>query len=233
MTLRDVPFHHVTPGVTASPLVRTVGVVSLTDTTPSAPRDRARPPRPSSKPNGQWKIDGPAPLNGNEEWKQVDDGLSVRERIENVYSKSGFKSIDPTDLHGRFRVWGLYTQRKPGIDGGRTATLTPEELEVEYFMLRVRIDGGQLTTDQLRVIAGISTVAPSGFGFCQVPEASMTVRARSVRSLPSEVWTRRTKGLVSRSWLATLSMSRREIAITFASVSMADARPATLLKGSR
>ena len=118
---------------------------------------RARAPRPSSKPNGQWKIDGTAPLNGNEEWKQVDDGLAVRERIENIYSKGGFASIDPTDLHGRFRVWGLYTQRKPGIDGGRTATLEPHELEDEYFMLRVRIDGGQLTTEQLRVIAGIST----------------------------------------------------------------------------
>lgn len=121
------------------------------------PRAAVRPPRASSKPNGQWKIDGTAPLNGNEEWKQVDNGLSVRERIEQTYSKGGFASIDPTDLHGRFRVWGLYTQRKPGIDGGRTATLTPEELEDEFFMLRVRIDGGQLTTAQLRVIAGIST----------------------------------------------------------------------------
>lgn len=121
------------------------------------PRAAVRPPRASSKPNGQWKIDGTAPLNGNEEWKQVDNGLSVRDRIEQTYSKGGFASIDPTDLHGRFRVWGLYTQRKPGIDGGRTATLTPEELEDEYFMLRVRIDGGQLTTAQLRVIAGIST----------------------------------------------------------------------------
>ncbi|MCC2032571.1 nitrite/sulfite reductase [Microbacterium allomyrinae] len=124
---------------------------------PRAHGATARPPRPSSKPNGQWKIDGTTPLNGNEEWKQVDNGLSVRGRIENIYSKGGFASIDPTDLHGRFRVWGLYTQRKPGIDGGRTATLTPEELEDEYFMLRVRIDGGQLTTEQLRVIAGIST----------------------------------------------------------------------------
>jgi len=134
--------------------------VTISDTEPHAserPRAAVRPPRPSSKPNGQWKIDGKAPLNGNEEWKQVDDGLSVRERIENIYSVGGFQSIDPTDLHGRFRVWGLYTQRKPGIDGGRTATLTPEELEDEYFMLRVRIDGGQLTTAQLRVIAGIST----------------------------------------------------------------------------
>lgn len=117
---------------------------------------RIRPPRPSSKPNGQWKIDGTAPLNANEEFKQADGGLNVRERIEQVYARDGFASIDPTDLHGRFRWWGLYTQRKPGIDGGRTASLEPHELEDEYFMLRVRIDGGQLSTEQLRVIAGIS-----------------------------------------------------------------------------
>jgi sulfite reductase (ferredoxin) len=54
------------------------------------------------------------------------------------------------------RWWGLYTQRRPGIDGGKTAILEPEELDDEYFMLRVRIDGGQLTTEQLRVIGEIS-----------------------------------------------------------------------------
>lgn len=53
-------------------------------------RDASRPPRPASKPNGQWKIDGTAPLNANEEWKQVDDGLAVRGRIENIYAKGGF-----------------------------------------------------------------------------------------------------------------------------------------------
>lgn len=116
----------------------------------------ARPPRASNRPNGQWKVDGTEPLNANEQWKQEDSGLSVRERIETIYSKDGFDSIDGTDLHGRFRWWGLYTQRKPGIDGGKTAQLEPEELEDKYFMLRVRIDGGQLTTEQLRVIAGIS-----------------------------------------------------------------------------
>ncbi len=133
--------------------------ISSSSTRTPAPRPegaRARPTRPSARPNGQWKVDGPSPLNANEEWKQVDNGLSVRERIEQIYAKGGFSSIDPTDLHGRFRVWGLYTQRKPGIDGGRTATLEPHELEDEFFMLRVRIDGGQLTTEQLRVIAGIS-----------------------------------------------------------------------------
>ena len=112
--------------------------ISDTDPRPAAPhaaRAAARPPRPSSKPNGQWKIDGTTPLNGNEEWKQQDGGLAVRERIESTYAAGGFDSIDPTDLHGRFRWWGLYTQRKPGIDGGRTATLEPHELEDRYFML--------------------------------------------------------------------------------------------------
>ena len=35
--------------------------------------------------------------------------------------------------------------------------LEPSELDDEYFMLRVRIDGGQLTAEQLRTIADIST----------------------------------------------------------------------------
>ncbi|RBP61407.1 sulfite reductase (ferredoxin) [Brevibacterium sanguinis] len=116
---------------------------------------KSRPPRPK-KSNGQWKVDGTEPLNKNEVDKAEDNGLNVRARIEEVYAKGGFSSIDPDDLHGRFRWWGLYTQRKPGIDGGRTATLEPHELEDEYFMLRVRIDGGKLTTEQLRTIAEIS-----------------------------------------------------------------------------
>lgn len=118
---------------------------------------RTRTTRTPTKPHGQWAVDGREPLNANEEFKLADDGLNVRERIETIYAKGGFASIDPTDLHGRFRWWGLYTQRKPGIDGGRTAQLEPHELEDEYFMLRVRIDGGQLTTQQLRVIGEIST----------------------------------------------------------------------------
>ncbi|AWK11874.1 sulfite reductase [Streptomyces spongiicola] len=105
---------------------------------------------------GQWAVGHFTPLNGNEQFKKDDDGLNVRTRIETIYSKRGFDSIDPSDLRGRMRWWGLYTQRKPGIDGGKTAILEPEELDDEYFMLRVRIDGGRLTTGQLRVIGEIS-----------------------------------------------------------------------------
>jgi sulfite reductase (ferredoxin) len=105
---------------------------------------------------GQWALGYREPLNKNEENKRNDDGLNVRQRIIDIYSKYGFDSIDPADLRGRFRWYGLYTQRRPGVDGGKTAVLEPEELDDRYFMLRIRIDGGQLDNAQLSTIADIS-----------------------------------------------------------------------------
>jgi sulfite reductase (ferredoxin) len=105
---------------------------------------------------GQWALGYREPLNKNEENKRNDDGLNVRQRILDIYSKYGFDSIDPADLRGRFRWYGLYTQRRPGIDGGKTAVLEPEELDDRYFMLRIRIDGGQLDHRQLTTIADVS-----------------------------------------------------------------------------
>ena len=119
-----------------------------------APGRSAAPRRKRGE--GQWALGYREPLNKNEENKKNDDGLNVRQRIIDIYSKHGFDSIDPADLRGRMRWYGLYTQRRPGIDGGKTAILEPEELDDRYFMLRVRIDGGQLTSEQLRVIADIS-----------------------------------------------------------------------------
>lgn len=106
--------------------------------------------------HGQWALGDRTPLNANERFKAEDDALNVRARIEEVYAREGFDAITADDLHGRFRWWGLYTQRKPGISGGRTAQLEPHELEDKYFMLRIRVDGGALTTEQLRVIGQVS-----------------------------------------------------------------------------
>src|SRR5665647_2727818 len=105
---------------------------------------------------GQWALGEREPLNPTETFKLEDDALNVRARVEQIYARKGFDSIPDDDLQGRLRWWGLYTQRKQGIDGGKTATLEPHELQDKYFMLRVRIDGGALLTEQLRVIAGIS-----------------------------------------------------------------------------
>jgi sulfite reductase (ferredoxin) len=112
---------------------------------------------PARKGEGQWALGYREPLNPNERSKRDDDGLNVARRIVDVYQHTGFAGIDPGDLRGRFRWYGLYTQRRPGIPGGKTATLEPEELEDEHFMLRIRIDGGALTSAQLRVVAEIST----------------------------------------------------------------------------
>ena len=109
------------------------------------------------KGQGQWAMGHRTPLNANEQSKKDDNPLHVRARIESTYSKKGFASIDSADLRGRFRWWGLYTQRAPGLDASWTGTEDADLLDAEHFMLRVRIDGGALTTEQLGVIAGIST----------------------------------------------------------------------------
>jgi len=126
-------------------------------TTAEPARRTMRPDAGRPRGEGQWALGFREPLNPNERTKFDDDGLNVRARIENIYSKAGFASIDPSDLNGRFRWWGLYTQRAPGIEGGRTALLEPHELSDEYFMLRVRSDGGRLNLRQLRTIAQIAS----------------------------------------------------------------------------
>ena len=110
-----------------------------------------------SRSEGQWALDEREPLNANEEFKRHEDPLAVRDRIENIYAKEGFASIDKTDLRGRFRWWGLYTQREQGYDGSYTGEENIDLLEAPYFMLRVRSDGGALTARSLRVLGQIST----------------------------------------------------------------------------
>jgi sulfite reductase (ferredoxin) len=113
-------------------------------------------PSPHRRGQGQWALGHLEPLNAAERFKKDDGGLNVRDRIINRYAYQGFSSIDPADLRGRFRWWGLYTQRRPGIEGGRTGALEDAEIEDSYFMMRVRIPGGQLTAEQLRTVAGIA-----------------------------------------------------------------------------
>lgn len=106
---------------------------------------------------GQWALGHREPLNANEELKKAGNPLDVRERIENIYAKQGFDSIDKTDLRGRFRWWGLYTQREQGYDGTWTGDDNIDKLEAKYFMMRVRCDGGALSAAALRTLGQIST----------------------------------------------------------------------------
>lgn len=95
----------------------------------------ARPAKARNE--GQWALGHREPLNANEELKKAGNPLDVRERIENIYAKQGFDSIDKTDLRGRFRWWGLYTQREQGYDGTWTGDDNIDKLEAKYFMMRV------------------------------------------------------------------------------------------------
>ena len=114
-------------------------------------------PPGKTRSEGQWALGETEPLNANEQMKLDDDPLNVRARIESTYAREGFDSIDKTDLRGRFRWWGLYTQRQQGYDGTFTGDENIDLLEAPYFMLRVRSDGGALTAAALRTLGTIST----------------------------------------------------------------------------
>lgn len=114
-----------------------------------------RTPR-AKKPEGQWKIDGTEPLNNDEVIKQEDGGLSAKQRVIDIYSKQGFSSIPADDLAPRFKWLGLYTQRNQNLGGEMTSKLSNAELQDEYFMMRVRFDGGRADPAKLRAVGEIS-----------------------------------------------------------------------------
>ena len=71
---------------------------------------------------GQWALGYREPLNTNER-KQEGRRRAQRPPADHRHLQQGTAStrIDPADLRGRFRWYGLYTQRRPGIGGGKTA----------------------------------------------------------------------------------------------------------------
>jgi sulfite reductase (ferredoxin) len=115
----------------------------------------ARPAKTRSE--GQWALGDREPLNDAEQIKHDDAPLNVRDRIENIYAKKGFDSIDKTDLRGRFRWMGLYTQREQGYDGTWTGDEHIDTIEAKYFMMRVRSDGKPMSSATLRTLGQVST----------------------------------------------------------------------------
>ena len=116
---------------------------------PTKARPRAK------KPEGQWLVDGKAPLNHDEEIKQESPVLDVKQRVIDTYSKGGFDSIDREDLYPRFKWLGLYTQRKQNL-GGEFTGEDNGVLEDKYFMMRIRFDGGICSTAQARAVGELS-----------------------------------------------------------------------------
>jgi sulfite reductase beta subunit-like hemoprotein len=93
----------------------------------------------------------PVKLNKMERIKKEKNPFEVWDDIER-YAITGFESIHPDDFD-RFKWYGLYTQR-PQQDG--------------YFMLRVKIPNGNLTSQQLKAIAGLSE--KHGLGLADVTD---------------------------------------------------------------
>jgi len=70
-----------------------------------------------------------------------------------TFARQGFDSIPPEWLGTYFRPWGIYTQGDGvGVIGGKNG----EGKAVPYFMVRIRIPNGLLTSEQARTIADLS-----------------------------------------------------------------------------
>src|SRR5664280_1900561 len=77
------------------------------------------------------------------------------ERIDEIrqFARDGFDSIPPEWLGTYFRSWGVYTQGDGvGAIGGKGG----EGKATPFFMIRIRIPNGILSSAQLRVIADVS-----------------------------------------------------------------------------
>lgn len=76
--------------------------------------------------------------------KREKDGLEVISDIYR-YARTG-EEIDPEDID-RFKWYGIYTQNR---------NLQDAEDETQYFMLRVKLEGGYITAKQVEVLGEIS-----------------------------------------------------------------------------
>jgi sulfite reductase (ferredoxin) len=84
-------------------------------------------------------------------WDHLDE---IRE-----FARQGHASISPEWLHTYFRTWGIYTQGDGlGVVGGSGG----EGKSTPFFMVRLRIPNGLLTSHQLRTIAGLSANLGNG-----------------------------------------------------------------------
>src|ERR1700688_628148 len=77
------------------------------------------------------------------------------------FAREGFSSIPPEWIGTYFRWWGVYTQGDgAGVLGGQGG----EGKALPYFMVRIRITNGLLTSRQLRTIAHLSRHYARGSG---------------------------------------------------------------------
>src|SRR6266700_2954833 len=118
-------------------------------------------------------------------WDHLDE---IRE-----FARSGRDSVPPEWLGTYFRSWGIYTQGDGvGVVGGKNG----EGKATPFFMVRIRIPNGLLTSQQTRAIADLAERHARGV-------ADITVRQNiqlhwvTVESLPDVIETLWSAGLTT------------------------------------
>ena len=127
-----------------------------------------------------------APQERKEPWQCLDE---VRR-----FAREGFGAIPPEWLGTYFRWWGVYTQGDGiGAIGGKGG----EGKAVPYFMVRIRVPNGILSSGQLRAISAVAKLHARGV-------ADLTVRQNvqlhwvSIESLPDVLETLWRVGLTTQ-----------------------------------
>ncbi|MGH9360065.1 MAG: nitrite/sulfite reductase [Terriglobia bacterium] len=109
------------------------------------------------------------------------------------FAKRGYDSIPAEWLNSYFRWWGVYTQGDgAGVLGGRGG----EGKATPYFMLRIRIPGGLLRSEQLRTVAKLAERHARGFGDLTVRQ-NIQLHWLTIESLPEVLRALRDCGLTS------------------------------------
>jgi sulfite reductase (ferredoxin) len=118
-------------------------------------------------------------------WLHLDE---IRE-----FARQGHSSIPPEWLNTYFRTWGIYTQGDGlGVIGGTGG----EGKQTPFFMVRMRIPNGLLTSHQLRTVANLSANLGNGV-------ADITVRQNiqlhwvRIESVPELIETLQSIGLTT------------------------------------
>ena len=106
-------------------------------------------------------------------WDHLDE---IRE-----FARLGFDSIPPEWLSTYFRTWGVYTQ---GDGAGVTGGSGGEGRAVPFFMLRIRVPNGLLTSTQLRTIAALSDQHGNGVADVTVRQ-NIQLHWLKIESLPA------------------------------------------------
>jgi sulfite reductase (ferredoxin) len=103
------------------------------------------------------------------------------------FARQGHSSIPPEWLSTYFRPWGIYTQ---GDGLGVVAGKGGEGRAVPFFMVRIRVPNGLLTSQQVRTIAALSSEHGNGLADITVRQNIQLhwIRIESIPEVLERLW---------------------------------------------